>query len=125
MRGFTVPTLISDEAMRDIVTTGFESGGYGSLKICKFDGPTKAPAGWEDDQDYRHTWQWANGNIRVIDRYGDKKQGTINRRTLKRGLRVLQEKYPHLLAALVSGQYDVIPADALLQAAAFGDVIYG
>lgn len=125
---FNVKSAITDEAMGDIVTTGFESGGYGSVAIDKFVilGDKKpTPPKWADYPECRHCWWWADGEIRVADNHGDDTTGVISRATLQKGLDILAEKYPHLLADLVSGSYDVIPADALLQCAAFGDLIYG
>lgn len=123
-----MPTLISDEDMRDIVVCGFESGSYGSLIIENHFGCLTPPK-WAIDEDGktwpRYSWMWSDGGTNVEDKYGDGESGVISRESLTAGLEVLREKYPHLLAQLVSGNYDVIAADALLQAAAFGDVIYG
>jgi hypothetical protein len=126
--GFKVGAVISDRDMSDIVTTGFESGGYGSLRIDKFvilGGKKPTPPEWADYPEARHSWWWADAEIRVCDAHGDGETGIINRATLQSGLELLQSKWPHLAAALMSGDYDVIPADALLQCAAFGDFIYG
>jgi hypothetical protein len=124
---FDIKAALSDKDMGDIVTTGFESGSYGSVLIKAYSKPSGLVVvpEWADYPDARHCWWWAVGSITVVDRYGDGKKGLISRKSLQRGLAHLGEKYPHLLAQLVSGDYDVIPADALLQAAAFGEVIYG
>lgn len=127
MSGFKAVTTISDSDMADIVTTGFESGSYGSVCIAGYQSTknrTVAPK-WADYPDIRHTWWWAVGDIRVVDKYGDDESGLINRTTLQTGFALLQSKWPHLAAQLTSGDYDVIAADALLQCAAFGDLIYG
>ncbi len=123
---FKATKVITDEAMSDIVTTGLEAGSYSSIRLVCYSGPPDAAPAWAEYPDVRYTWAWAvEGGIAVKDNYGDKEFGHVCRETLQKGLEVLAEKYPHLLAQLVSGSYDVIAADALLQAAAFGDVIYG
>jgi hypothetical protein len=129
---FKAVTVIDDAAMRDIVTTGFESGSYGSVRIVRFanaeggvGGPKPTPPPWADYPEARHSWWWADGSIEVDDCHGDGEKGIINRATLQSGLELLQAKWPHLVAQLVSGDYDVLAADALLQCAAFGDLIYG
>jgi hypothetical protein len=102
---FDIKAALSDEDMRDIVTTGFESGSYGSLVIIEIACPPDLPAGWEEARPYKHTWAWAGGRLAVTDRYGDDEYGEITRESLQRGLQILGEKYPHLLAQLVSGNY--------------------
>jgi hypothetical protein len=127
MSGFTVKTTIGDRAMADILITAIESGGYGSVVAKR---PTAVAAMEPPEALVEEPWYgWLplvkGGYYTVFDKYDDGKSGRIDRYTLQRGLEVLQEKYPKLYSDLVNESYDVIAADALLQAAAFGDVIYG
>ncbi len=132
---FDVKSVLTNEDMRDIVTCGFESGGYGSVRIVDYVIPSwaKKPEWAVDESEDEHPgfawprygWVWAVGAIQVEDKYGDRERGVISGHTLQAGLQLLQQKWPHLAAQLLSGDYDVIAADALLQCAAFGDIIYG
>lgn len=130
MSGFSVKATITDEDMRDLVTCGFESGCYGSLVIVDFVYEAGSRPAWADDLFSsgkpwpRYSWVWAVGEIAVEDKYGDGEKGVLTRETLQRGLQLLQDKYPKLYSRLVNDGGDALDADALLQAAAFGEVIY-
>lgn len=125
MSGFTVPSLLSDGDMADILTTAIESGGYGSVIAHRPKNLAELACPADIERTPWYGWVPLVSHYTVVDKYGDKEQGRISRRTLQRGLNILAKKYPHLLAQLVSGNYDVIAADALVQASAFGEVIYG
>lgn len=45
--------------------------------------------------------------------------------SLARGLKILGEKYPHHLAAIVGESGDAITGDVLIQCATIGDIKYG
>jgi len=69
---------------------------------------------------------FSGGVVKVRDMEADvKKVYLLNGRALKRGWKVMLEKYPHHYADAVTGQHDAITGDVFLQCCLFGDVIYG
>ncbi len=132
---FKVTTEISHDAMRDILITAFESGHYGSLVLVKYGKTVPRENGGALDPKWLYprycTDPLNGGSVYVKTKYSednkDPKLGgvkIVNKKSLQKGLNILQEKYPHLLAQLVAGEYDVIAPDALLQCAVFDDLIY-
>jgi hypothetical protein len=59
--------------------------------------------------------EWVEGDIEV----------TLDKEAVDRGLEILRLKYPWHYRDLFKGDYDVIAADAWLQCAALGDIVYG
>ena len=49
----------------------------------------------------------------------------LDRKSLRRGLRVLEHKHPEHFASLLEGNADAKTADALVQCVAFGEAIFG
>lgn len=95
---------ISDETMRAILAAGV---GYSTKRIKQVGDPTNG------------------GYLEVVDAFGEGVTGRIRRWELQRGLNILAERHPRLLGELISGRWDSSSADALVQAAAFGEVLYG
>jgi hypothetical protein len=49
----------------------------------------------------------------------------LHRPAIRRGIKILAEKYPKNFAAILGGNDDAGDADAFLQCCAFGEVVYG
>lgn len=59
------------------------------------------------------------------DRRADSKAYDVNRLRLAEALRLMAEQYPTQFARLLSGEYDGVTGDTLLQFMTFGELRYG
>lgn len=131
---FDVPYEISRRRLADIMTTAIEGGFSSWLLQIQPGSPAHKP---DCEDDHGMPWYarasfynpgWA---IKFqYDKESDLEGAGTGRATLgaakfTRGARILVKKYPHLWREIVAEDEDAISADAFLQAAVFGDVIYG
>lgn len=49
----------------------------------------------------------------------------VDLETVERGLKLMQEKYPHHFGDFISENYDAITGDVLIQLAVFSELVYG
>lgn len=121
---FPVSYNVPLQRVKDLVCTGMESGSYGSFQIVGYD---PVDIGEHPQCAYRHIdTPFLNGAILMQDKYGD--EPTVYRLTLdalKRGLTIMGEKYPHLMADFINENEDVITGDAFIQCALLGEIVYG
>ena len=121
---FPVSFNVPQQRVWDLLCCGMESGGYGSFVIEGYE-----PKDIRDNPkcSYPHIdTPFLGGAILMRDKYGD--EPTVYRLTLdalKRGLTILGEKYPHLMADFVNENEDVITGDAFIQCALLGEIVYG
>lgn len=113
---------VADDILRDILTTAVEQG-------CAY---------WAND------FNGGSGNDITRDDAGNVTsltigepledsdavgvvviQRTVQAVSLGRALSSHGAKFPHLVQAAISGDYDALIADAILQLAVFGDVVFG
>lgn len=137
----------TDEQIRDLIITGFESGTYGSFIIEDYDapeGPLDPETGWPHEKYPGYAW-WAleeGTAVLVYDKYEyteweyDMRRGEateddkppllrLDRAACERGLQLLSDKAPYLFNTVREENYDVFGGDGFLQCALLGDVIYG
>lgn len=119
---FPVTFNVPQQRVWDLLCCGIESGSYGSFTITGYE-----PAPNQDELEYPHIdTPFHGGAILMRDKYGD--EPTVYRLTmdaLKRGLTIMGEKYPHLMAQFVNENEDVITGDAFVQCALLGEIVYG
>lgn len=66
------------------------------------------------------------GAVLLKDRYGDSETVyRLDREALQRGLKIMGEKYPHLMGDFVNENEDAITGDAFIQCALLGEIVYG
>lgn len=113
---YTVTRHFGAAEIEDLFVTAIESGPYGSLwwdttpEMTTSDNPVAVDIA-------RHVLR--GGVVHVEDRYGDGFTGTVDLESLRSAL-------SHRLAAGFDPEnYDVTDADAVMQLAALGEVIYG
>jgi len=107
----------------DAVISGLEGGSYSSFQV---------------EGDWEKAWRAASAvmpnafrHIVITDRMCDlpeERAGiplALSDVALDRGVRILQERYPHHWADILEENSDAITGDVLLQCAAFGDIVYG
>lgn len=86
----------------------------------------------DNDDTSRGYWErvWDSG-LKVSDRCADEPykgeptEKIINEKTMMEGLQLMQTKYPHHFANVVSDQGDASTGDVFLQLCVFGEIIYG
>ncbi len=119
---------ISDSDLFDVLVTAFEGGidYWGSASVCHA-GQGGFPSTLKvEDKQFKHGWcaLTKTGFVTIDDREDEKKH-TLNRLNLEAGLKLAASNHPQLLNRIVGGEYDAGDADAVVQLAIFGDVIYG
>lgn len=122
MENYKLTIEVPGDVLRDILTTAVEQG-------CAY---------WANDFNGGE----GNGIVRDTEGYvtsltigqpldGSDAEGvevaqrTVQAVSLGRALSTHGGKFPHLIAAAVSGDFDAPTADAILQLAVFGDVVFG
>jgi hypothetical protein len=128
---FPVTFNMPKQRVWDLLCCGMESGSYGSFEIQGYEPRAKLDS--DSEQEFRGYGEYPHidtpfqgGAVLMKDKYGD--EPTVYRLTLdalKRGLKILGEKYPHMMADFINENEDVITGDAFIQCALLGYCIYG
>lgn len=134
---FTFQTTLTKRQMWDLVCTGMESGNYGSFMIVGYDQKATKPTFPEEEEHvFRHIdTVFQGGAVLLMPKYEDDEglsdealravAKRLDRASLQRGLDVLNEKHPGIMARIVSENYDAIDGDAFIQCCVLGEVVYG
>lgn len=110
--------LFKKEEIGDFIVTMFEGGSnywVDSITISREECP---------DAEYFDVVM-EGGQIAVVELEGDGSEQILNKKVLDRGVDILLQRYPRYFRELVTGEWDVEAADALLQCSLFGDIVYG
>ncbi len=111
---------IPDQTLRDILTTAVEQG-------CAY---------WANDYNNgrgNRVTRDASGDVETFT-LGHSDDGAACGKVIKRSVtpndlgRALSKhgaRFPHILQAAISGDVDALQADAVLQLAVFGDIVFG
>ena len=130
---FAVTIQFTAKQLADVLSAALESGVYGSgqwLKILKMVPPPADAPQWRSnprlgDGSFPHLdYPLSGGCLKVKDTESGKKY-TLDRAAIERGIALLPSKAPHVLAAMIEGEYDAPMADVFVQCCVLGDVIYG
>jgi hypothetical protein len=103
---------LSSDDMENIICASFEGG---STYWC-----SQADPQHEETDDYCPEG-WAYQLINSEEE--DNAPGILNAETLHKGVMICLEKFP--LHVQLDGDFDASDADAIVQCAVFGDIIYG
>ncbi len=128
---------ISYERLSSILVGYFEGNPSANDTMIKY--TTVEPLNWEGLKETRtngKVWFYCypfneGGAIILHERENwtesDKppRQLRLDITTIVRGLRILEEKYPHHLEAIVEGNDDCWTSSALVECALYGDIIFG
>lgn len=87
---------------------------------------------WADITARRQPWDKGHdgacllnaGSWTILDNETNKKH-VITKVHVLRGMKALAKKYPHHFNDIVTGDYDNVTSDALVQCAVFGEIMYG
>lgn len=113
---------ISGDRLNSMLVSAFEGGSNYWAKSIEIVTPPTKPCKFGSDIPF------FGGALKVIpfeyDVDADKIK-LVTMDTLREGLAILSEKYPHHAADIVNDNPDAGTGDALLQCAIFGDLIYG
>ena len=121
---YKVTTELSNRKIADQIITAFEGGitYWATDAILKNPKDSGAVSPWYDDEEL----YGAPFEIEITEtEEADSAKHILTQQKLQTGLNVLAEKYPHHLTAIVEETGDAWTADALIQCALFGDIIYG
>ena len=123
---------IPDDLIGGLLVVAFESGHYGSFLIDGYDNNELTVPG--DKQIYEWLPLQEGAAVLCFDRYeyaqADARdeagvpQLRLDRAAIDRGLVILAAKYPHHFADFLKQDADVITADAFVQCALLGDMVY-
>jgi hypothetical protein len=129
----TFPVIFNMPKQRvwDLLCCGMESGCYGSFEIQGYD--PRVTLNSDSDEEFPGYGEYPHidtpfkgGAVLIKDKYGDKEEVyRLDREALQRGLKVMGEKYPHLMAQFVNTNEDAIVGDAFVQCALLGEIVYG
>ena len=135
---FPVSFNMPQQRVWDLLCTGMEAGAYSSFRYHSHEVVVEAGTSQEAAEKsirYGHIDPpFHGGCIVVVDKYQEAEAiedgeevifYKIDREALQRGLKVMGEKYPHLMAQFVNDNEDAPMADAFLQCALLGDSLYG
>jgi hypothetical protein len=131
MEQMLTPFELTRERISDILTDAFEGGSNSWYWIDSFIEPTS----WDFTSDSppspgRHWRQdyplnYCGALIMSSTLEPDLAPIRLDIESVVRGLAVLKEKYPHHFDDIVEEHDDAITADAFLQCALFGEIVYG
>lgn len=122
---------ITDRQLADLLCSALEGGSnYWIERVDVHEGKGDGkPWGTEYTPSYMSAPFSTNGfiTIRVSDEDDDQshQMKRLNRPAMNKGLQILLEKYPHHYADFLAENHDSITADAFLQCALFGEIIFG
>ena len=113
--------------LSSLLCSAVESGGISYWASVKRGKKPKYYNNTPEDKDYYYRSYPLNegGSIIVIDHEEDGKEHTLDLPKIIEGLQVMGSQYPHHLKNILAETEDATTADALVQCAIFGEVIYG
>ena len=126
-----VVTEISFQRIADLICCGMEGGiGYWS-RIVGYDKPSER-AFAHSEEVYRHIEYPLNPGgavkLEIDDPIDNKSTQTIYKldlKAIKRGLDVMNEKYPRHMANFLQENEDADTGDVFIQCCLFGEVVFG
>lgn len=128
----TIKTVIPLQRISDLLCSAFEGGSNYWYEIKKFNRPPALTFRTDPDRIYRHLDYPLNpgGSLIIATNEGDeingKKEWTLDLESIKKGLEILQEKYPvNHWADFIGENDDANTGDAFLQCCCFGDIELG
>lgn len=111
-------TQVTDEQIDDLLAGAFEGG---SNYWYLIDNETTPYAGYAAE-----AWRQDDTGILILDNENPDEPGRwLNRDSVKKGLVLMQTKYPSHWADFMTENYDAITSDIFLQLCLFDEVIYG
>ena len=108
--------------MESLLTTAFE-GGSNYWYVIK--GVYKHPKYDSKELDLEQYATTAYCYILITDRFGDHKPIKLTKNKLNKAMKILKDNFPKRYRNIKNDNFDIIDADAFLQCAVFGDIIYG
>jgi hypothetical protein len=133
-----IPLTITDDRAAGLLCSALEGGSNYWYRIEKRIDGTPEPvtnAAFEEAWGrYVHAVPFRQGGKVIFsvnsgdggdEEVNGKKQWTLNRAAVERGLALMAEKYPKHFAAILSENDDAITGDVFLQLCLFGDVVFG
>jgi len=123
----TVTQEITIKRVADLLCSALEGGtGYwacvGTVNKGKSD---VKPWGDEYTPEYIQAPFCTDGYLEIEDLENNDTKYKLNRATLKRGLKIMSNKYPSHMADFISECDDAVTGDVFLQCCLLGDCIYG
>lgn len=117
-----ITTAVPDERIKDLLCSAFEGGiNYWVDHVEITDRPAQA--------EYYHESPVYGGLLTIHVEKSEVVKGKeivkLDRKSLEKGLQIMQEKYPHHWADFIAENDDAITADVYVQCCVFDDVIYG
>lgn len=124
---FKVTTLLTDEKIAGLLCSGMDTGGinYWAEVQSKRKPRGKMTVG-EDWQRYPlYSYPVTpTGSVTIKD-IETGKEYVLNRKSIQRGLTVMQEKYPRHFGNFLNEDDDAETGDVFIQCCLLGDVLYG
>lgn len=129
----TVKQEINMQRIADILCSAVDPG-YEAISYWGEVRSKTEPSAWtfepEDSKHekghYRHYYPLnPGGSLTIRDNEADKSHHTLDLKAVKRGLQLMATKYPQHFADIINENDDNDTADALVQLALFGELIYG
>jgi hypothetical protein len=105
---------VTQQNIEDVLISGFEGGSNYWLLIRNDKTPLKG--------DYIKTL--FESGMAVQDEISGKEY-KLTKRMVKRGVKIMAQKYPQHFSDMMRESFDATTGDVLLQCAVLGDVIYG
>jgi hypothetical protein len=117
---------LDDETLADVLTSALEGGiGYWGT-IVQFIKPEKLAFRSDAKVIYRHIDYPMNEGGGIVIAVEDDGKYTLDLEALKRGVKIMHEKYTRHYADMVSEcNADATTGDVLVQCALFGEIVYG
>ena len=138
METFLVSFNMPQKRVWDLLCCGMESGSYGSFTIVGYEAMVEVEAATPEEAAEKASGfagyglypyidtPFNGGTVLMKDKYGDKEEVyRLDREALQRGLKVMGEKYPHLMGDFINENEDAITGDAFIQCALLGEIVYG
>lgn len=113
---FSVRQYVGYQSIADILLSGVEGCSYwGDARVLAYERNVMAILGDSKKM------------LTVYDHEAEEKpvKHSLTLGKVKKGLQILAKKYPHHWAAILEENTDMYTADAIVQCALFGDIIYG
>jgi hypothetical protein len=116
-----VTKTVTDQMISDLLCDGMEGGCAYWATVTDLDRP--------EGCEYYHQSPLMGGSFTVQDTEDEGLTGTINIKSIHKGLQVMADKYPWHFKNVVSDNPDACPdgetADVFIQCCAFGEIIFG
>jgi len=114
-------TELSDERIRDILVTAFEGGSNHWVDVFEYINPDKIEV---ENNIYDLPFIEGCGVV-VCDAEDITEKGILNRESIKKGLKIMTDRFSWHLEDIIKGNEDANTADVLLQCAVWGDIVFG